>query len=97
MLGLDSLGSTGDLTMGEAGRLVRMLLETGDRSKLPAPGHPAAEAADGLGRQGERLTLAAVIKALVVMSIRGWGRADRSGAEPADDAAGGRSPSERAP
>jgi hypothetical protein len=35
LLGVDELGSTADLTLGQAGRLVAMLRDVGDRSELP--------------------------------------------------------------
>jgi hypothetical protein len=66
MLELGSLGSTRDLTMGQAGCLVCLLLVTGDRSELPAPGRPAAVEADDAGCDRDCSTLAAVIRAMVV-------------------------------
>src|ERR1017187_8637887 len=47
MIELGSLGSTRDLTMGQAGCLVCLLLVTGERSELTAPGRPAR---GGVGR-----------------------------------------------
>jgi hypothetical protein len=70
LLGLESLGSTCDLTMGDAGRLVRMLLDTGDRSELPAPGRPAPAGADDAGRDRECLTLTAAIRAIAAAYLR---------------------------
>jgi len=62
LLGFDSLDSTKALTMGEAGRLINTLRNTGERSEL--------EAADSGTRPG--LSLRNSIVALVV-ELRGLG------------------------
>ena len=89
MLELGSLRSTRDLTMGEAGCLVCLLLVTADRRELPAPGGPAAAAETdvaGGGRDGS--TLAAVIWAMVEAYMRAAapGRAGVVSGKPGDSA-----------
>ncbi len=99
MLEFDSLGSIRDLTMGEAGRLVHMLLGTGDRGELPAPGRPAVAGADDAGCDRERLTLTAVIRAMVAahMCTLAPGGAGAVSGKPGDSAERGRSQSECPP
>jgi hypothetical protein len=67
IVGLDTLGSVRDLTMGEAGRLVRALLAASDRGELPAPESPAAAgSSDAETRPAARVGLAELIKAIAV-------------------------------
>lgn len=66
LLGLEALGSTADLTMGQAGKLVNILQRTADRSGLPAAADAGRhqddprgdEPADSGGRDSDRMTLA---------------------------------------
>jgi hypothetical protein len=68
MLGLDELGSVRDLTMGQAGQLVRALRSARSRGDLPDPrGDP--DLPDGRGPGAE---LAFLIR-LVSEFLTGWG------------------------
>lgn len=72
VLGLDELASTRDLTMGEAGRLLRMLQHCPDRSSLPAP---AAADDQDQASDGERgPTLAEAITLALALLIGAWQR-----------------------
>jgi len=88
MLGLGSLRSTRDLTMGEAGCLVCLLLVTADRRELPAPGRPAAAETGDAGGDRDGSTLAAVIWAMVEAYLRAAapGRAGAVSGKPDDSA-----------
>jgi|SRR5450755_827184 hypothetical protein len=99
MLELGSLGSTRDLTMGQAGCLVCLLLVTGDRSELPAPGRAAVIEADDSGCDRDRFTLAAMIRAMVVAYLRAVapGGAGAVSGKTGDSAERGRSQSQCPP
>jgi hypothetical protein len=47
LAGIDALGSTADLTMGQAGQLVNLLQHTTDRSALPDPATATGTGDDG--------------------------------------------------
>jgi hypothetical protein len=99
MLELGSLGSTRDLTMGQAGCLVCLLLVTGDRSELPAPGRPAAAGTDDAGCNRDCSTMAAMIRAMVVAYLRAVapGGAGAVSGKTGDSAERGRSQSDCPP
>ena len=70
LLGNGELGSTGDLTQGEAGRIIRVLMGAGDRAellRLAAADIHRDESAPGDGGQGDepRGLLARVLAELV--------------------------------
>jgi hypothetical protein len=68
LLGLGDLGSTRDLTMGQAGQLVRLLVGCAGRADLPeVTAAPVDDAEDQAGEHsgGERVTCADVITHIV--------------------------------
>lgn len=82
LLGIEHLRSTRDLTMGEAGQLVRLLTDTRDRGDLPAV-DLTPSAAHGDDHQGDEdnahgnhggITLADVLKRLAVIIAGGMYR-----------------------
>jgi hypothetical protein len=84
LLGVDELGSTRDLVMGQAGQLLNILQRTRDRGDLP----DVTPAADGDEDQGDeqvgedRITIPeAIIRIMVMvhMAYREKDRADTSG------------------
>jgi hypothetical protein len=66
LLGLDMLSSTADLTLSQAGQLVRILSDTRDRAELPEVA-TAAETGDD-GQEGEQcLSVADAISRILLM------------------------------
>jgi hypothetical protein len=77
LLGLDGLGSTADLTQGQAGRLVSLFQRIRDRSGLPEITAAAGGGqGDGEHQDGEPVTLAgALIRAAVMICAISRGNA----------------------
>jgi hypothetical protein len=78
LAGLENLGSTADLTMGQAGQLYRMLLDIGDRDELLAAAgladeDQAAEIDEDQAdeQQPAGLTIAEAIKQLILAFVIG--------------------------
>jgi hypothetical protein len=85
LLGLEELGSTTDLVMGDAGRLYRLLLDVRDRAELPgvnvaavdgqADEHDAEDLADDGQADDDRITWREAIARIVTMIYAAkWGK-----------------------
>jgi hypothetical protein len=68
LLGINELRSTEDLTMGQAGQLVRVLAACSERSQLPAPRRP-------------RLSPIATLALALGAAAGAWGAPPRGGGE----------------
>lgn len=77
VLGVDELGSTEDLTMGQGGQLVAILTHTRDRAELPdvdedQDDEPAAD----LDAAAEQISIAEVLQRLALVIYAAFGGAE---------------------
>lgn len=81
LLGLENLGSTKHLVMGDAGRLYRMLLDVRDRGELPGVTAAAVDGdqADDDRAGNERITWAEAITRIIIMAYMAFHRKGTAG------------------
>jgi hypothetical protein len=86
LLDLDALGSTAELTMGQAGRLVHILQRTPGRAELAAAAAAAADDRQALddaaadyrdGDLAEPLTVAEAVGRIIILAYLTFGDRDR--------------------
>jgi len=84
IIGLETLRSTKDLRLGEAGQLIRALMDCRSRADLPAaaPVGPAEPGGDDITSAREHLTFASLIWAIAAAWMRAWPSADAASIKP---------------
>lgn len=84
LLGLDALGSTADLVMGDAGRLITMLRRTRDRVELPAfvAAATVGDGQDGEHDGGDRMSPADVLGRIIVIIYLAFTRTENTEGRP---------------
>jgi hypothetical protein len=75
LAGLDALGATAELTMGQAGQVINVLERTRDRAELAAATVAAGGA--GSGDDAEQLTPAEAVGRIIILVYLAFGGDDR--------------------